>query len=570
MRKTLFLILAIALTPVKTWALAVPDGKAAILEAVLGKVSLTSNGKDQKPQVGMALAFGDQLNTGANGRVSLRHADNAVTRMAPNTELTLRAPGEKKGIFLALKGGVIRFLVGKRKPGETFEVSTANAVAAVKGTDAGVETDGQSTSSAVYDSDHQDALEVTDSKTGKTEDLSPGETSTLDLDGFNSRELTEQDRLDSDKNFDGLPKPDLNETPQGGQDQGQAPTPVTTPAPEKTAVPETTGQTVESTEESALEKDIQDAFAQAADDVRLDNYLDRDEKTGDLAAGRIVYDRNGDRTQVSAYILRPAPNVVVKDAQSRRDSGPFLGVSEAKETTTWSAALPTNWYDAVKMPLNDPSNLDPKSGYPILYRLTQDFWAKNPVGDKLEIFTTYDPPNYQGYYDPVNLYWTTDPNTPIDPLQTFKRDVYTGPGDIAGQTPVFTLQEIPWTTPDAVNAGRMVTTNPGQGYYNYSWFTAQSVTGDNGIHLDFQPYSGGPTFLSMEFRVMTNDGTQQDLSGMPAGLTQGSFRGLDNSLNLEVTFNAPNFSAPIDILFIPAVFDAMDILDLPTSMQGGG
>jgi hypothetical protein len=442
-------------------------------------------------------------------------------------------------------------------------------VAAVKGTDPEYSTDGDQQSSVkVFSSENPVALVLTGSD-GKETELHSGEKLVVDGTDSTLGKIDEQDIKDSDKSFEGLPEPKLEEGPGAGNGevgQGQAPTPAVTPAQTEVPAGQTTADAASkeaAQTQNDLAQDIQDAFSSAVQDVSLDNFLDRDEKTGDLAAGRIVIDRNGDRAQVSAYILRPAANQVQKLDYTKRDTGPFAGTSSAIETSTWSAALPANWYDAVKMALNDPANLDPKSGYPILYRQSQDFVAMNPAGDKLEIVTAYDPPNYRGFYDPVNLYWTTDPSNPIDPLQTFKRDVYTGPGDISSQTPVFSFQQATWLTADAVNAGRNVTTSPGLGYYVYSWNTAQTLTPDNGIHLDFQSALGGPTFLSMEFRILDNDGTKHDLSGMPAGLTQGSFRGLDQKLNLEVTFNAPNFSAPIDILFIPAVFDAMDILDLP-------
>jgi len=549
MRKTLFLaLLAAALIPVKAPALAVPAGKAAVIEALIGKVSLSSAGKDQKPKVGLALAFGDVLNTGANGRVSLRHADNAVTRLAPNTELTLRAPGAKKGVFLALKTGVIRFLVGKRAPGETFEVTTANAVAAVKGTDAEVETDGKSTRSSVFESAREKALEMLDSLSGKSEMLSPGQSSELDEKGFNTHDITDEERRESEQNYEGLPNPEL--TGEGGQQEGHGETP---PA----SGTETAGQGQgDAKSDDAMIADIEDAVAQVMDDLATDKFLERDDRSGDLVAGRVVFDRNGDRTQVSAYITRPDDHSVVKANYSRRDTGPFKGTTSAEEKTVWSAPLPQNWYDAVKMPINDPSNLD-ANGYPILYRVSQLFVAKNPQLDVLKIQTAYDAPRYLAYYDGNG--YTTYASLDIDPVQGFVRNVYTN------NSLVFVHELYQSYTMDYLVPTRQL--SYGGAYYYSSWNTTQSLTADNGIRLDLATF--GPTFLSMEFRVLDDDGKVHDLSAMPSGLVQGDFRGLDNNLNLEVTFDAPNFSAPIDLMFIPSVFDSMDILDLPYPYYGG-
>lgn len=555
MRKTLtYLILATALglSPDAARALPVPAGKAAVIEALIGKVSLLQAGKSIKPKVGQALDFGAELNTGTNGRLSLRHADNAVTRVAPNTELTLKAPGAKKGIFLRLKLGAVRYLVGKRAPGEVFEVETNNAVAAVKGTDAETSTDGKRTRSSVFESAREKALELIDSKTGKSEELSPGETGEADEDGLDSHDLTEDEKDQSEKNYEGLPEPELGTEGEGqGGEQGGQPGQTTQGDGQQASEGESSGE-----ESSDLTEEIEDAFAAVLDDLGLDSFLERDDRTGDLVAGRIVYDRNGDRTQVSAYIVRPEPNVIYKANFSRRDTGPFTGTSSAEEITTWSSALPENWHDAVNMAMDDPANLG-QNGYPILYRVSQEFIALNPQLDELYIYTDYAAPRYMGFFDGNG--YTIDPGYIIDGVQAFVRDVYTN-GSL-----VFTHELSQSTVNDYMNAGQVLSTGS-WGYYS-SWNTTQTVTPDGGISLAIDTF--GPAFLTMEFRVLDADGTLHDLSDLPSGLVQGDFRGLDESLNLEVTFNAPNFSAPIDLMFIPSVFDSMDILDLLVPSNGG-
>lgn len=554
-------VMALCLIPALSQALAVPEGKAAVIEAVVGKVKLTVGGKTSKAKVGLALAFGDSLNTGANGRVSLRHAGNAISRLAPNTELTLQAPGEKKGIFMRLKLGAVRYLVGKRAPGETFEVETSNAVAAVKGTDAETSTDGKSTRSSVFESAREKALELLDKKSGKSEDLSPGQTAEADDNGIDKRELTEDEKQASEKQYDGLPEPKNDEAKNGeGQGGDQQQQQAQQGGEQRNG--EQGGEQGSGESRDELVDDIQDAFASVMDDLGLDSFLDRDERTGDLVAGRIVYDRNGDRAQVSAYILRPEPNQVYKANFTRRDAGPFAGTTSAEEITTWSTTLPENWYDAVKMPLDDPSNLD-ANGYPILYRVSQDFMALNPQQDELYIYTAYDAPRYNAYFD-GNGYTVDLLNPTVDPVQGFVREVYTGSAT-SGLSLVFTHQLYQSYYNDYIVAGRQLSYN--NNYYSSYWQTNQTVTADGGISLGLN--FGGPDFLTTEFRVLDNEGNIIDLSSAPGGLVDHDFKGLDNELNLEVTFNAPVFSAPIDLMFIPEVFDSMDILDLPYSSNGG-
>jgi len=542
MRKTI-LSLALALlaaAPGLVRALEVPKGKAAVVEAVLGKVSVTQGKKERTAKVGQALDFGDTLSTGANGRLSLRHADNAVTRLAPNTELTLKAPGERKGVFLGLSKGFIRFLVGKRAPGESFEVQTPNAVAAVKGTDAGVETDGKTTKSSVYQSERKKAMEVVDSQRGQRQELEPGQTTEVDEDGFKTRELTSEEREQVREVFQGLPEPQLIEKEQGGkegegQEQGQG--------------GEQTQEGTTEEQHDAMVEDINDAFADVMDELQLDSFLERDDRTGDLYAGRIVYDRNGHQAQVSAYIVRPAdaPEKVVKANYTKRTSGPFAGTTFAEEVTTWNTALPTDWYNVVDRALDDPANLD-GNGYPLYFRKSQFFQAGNPQRDLLQIVSTYGDPLYSAVfngvgYDPGNIYTE----------QSISRDLY------ANGVLLFSYVNSIYTLTDPGYPGL---TMADYSSIQSAWNTNTYATADGGVGIVLDDYSS--SFLAAEFRVLENDGYMYDLSSMAAGNVMfQDFKGLDSSLNLELTLDAPGFSAPIDLMMVPEVFDAMDILALP-------
>src|SRR5258708_499377 len=65
-------------------ALTVPDGKAALVEAVIGKVTADQGQGFKKLKLGQDLAPGSSIKTGANGRASLRLPDGSVARIASN------------------------------------------------------------------------------------------------------------------------------------------------------------------------------------------------------------------------------------------------------------------------------------------------------------------------------------------------------------------------------------------------------------------------------------------------------------------------------------------------------
>lgn len=544
-------------------SVAVPQGKAAVLEAVIGKVNVSLGGKDLTAKVGQALDFGDAVRTGANGRVSIRHADNAVSRLAPNSELTLRAPGEKKGIFLSLKTGFIRFLVGKRAPGESFEVSTPNAVAAVKGTDASVETDGRSTESAVYESDSREALSLLDLISGRSIMLSPGEIVGLTSAGFERRTLDKADFSRASEAFRGLPAPSVD-AGSGGSDG------------EETRAKAEVG--------IALAEAVSDAFRSAMDDLRMDNVLERDERKGDIVAGRIAYDRNGTRTQISSYVLASGAKLL-KATYSKRETGPFAGVSYAQEETTYNRALPEYWPAVVRRSLTDPANLalldpqNPNSGYPIYYKLSQYFVAGNPQGDLMEVLRNYEAPTFSALW----VGWDEYDNElydagPLNTEQGYSQGLY-----LNGR-PVFYFEYLTdksyfdherQNDPLDCDYCTIVQTSlpiSNQPYsYDYWSVSSNQFALGGAVHdyySDYYYYS--PPFLSVDVRVLDQSGQAQDIySVVPAyrddryaGLPR-DFKGVDNAFNIELTFRSQYLRAPIDLLVIPEVFDLMDFFDVP-------
>ena len=113
------------------------------------------NGDLKEVELGQLFAEGDRLVTKENASLHLLLADGSSLVLGAMTELTLtqmsQSPsGERKSLFDLLKGAV-NAIVEKLSPGSSFEVHSAYAVAAVKGTDFEVSTDGAESSVTVQE-----------------------------------------------------------------------------------------------------------------------------------------------------------------------------------------------------------------------------------------------------------------------------------------------------------------------------------------------------------------------------------------------------------------------------------
>ncbi|MFZ0888540.1 MAG: FecR family protein [Candidatus Binataceae bacterium] len=84
-----------------------------------------------QPVAGMPVEFGDRLETGANGRVVVTLADQSRLELAESSSITVDQP-TRVSLFSGLVHAVVRFAATGGGP--TFQVSTPNAVAAVRGT----------------------------------------------------------------------------------------------------------------------------------------------------------------------------------------------------------------------------------------------------------------------------------------------------------------------------------------------------------------------------------------------------------------------------------------------------
>ncbi len=129
MRKTILYCLLAWTASVPALALTVPDGQAAVVEAVIGKARADQGHGFKAMKLGEALSPGSTIKTGANGRVALTLPDGSTARIASNTELTLKDETVRKGIFTRLVLGTVRFLVMKQDKDNSFETEMPNAVA---------------------------------------------------------------------------------------------------------------------------------------------------------------------------------------------------------------------------------------------------------------------------------------------------------------------------------------------------------------------------------------------------------------------------------------------------------
>jgi hypothetical protein len=108
--------------------------RTAMLETLEGEVNWRASEADawQPAQLGQMLAVGEQLSTGAEGRAAIRFSEGTLTRISPNSAMTLTAmttgSGEPATEFKLDSGGLFIILNGG-----SAEVETNAGVASVRG-----------------------------------------------------------------------------------------------------------------------------------------------------------------------------------------------------------------------------------------------------------------------------------------------------------------------------------------------------------------------------------------------------------------------------------------------------
>ena len=144
------------------------------------------------------IGHGSRLRTGADGKVELQFADRTRSKVMPNSEVMVRAPGgdakNPNGVvvfFGRLWSSVVKSVSGK----ETFEVRGANAVAGVRGTEfeVGVADDGASR--VVVD---EGLVDVEGDVDGQTVPVGPGYLVDADAQGRLQERRKTPKRLDWD------------------------------------------------------------------------------------------------------------------------------------------------------------------------------------------------------------------------------------------------------------------------------------------------------------------------------------------------------------------------------------
>jgi hypothetical protein len=136
--KKLLLMLLLVLPWHGARAEAGAEASAATVIAMTGHVTYEDGDGTMKPvSLGQLFEAGDRLVTGDGSSLQLALADGSSLALGPNSELNVRSVGQgdkdSRSFFELIKGKVDA-LVRKLTLGAAFEIRTANACAAVKGT----------------------------------------------------------------------------------------------------------------------------------------------------------------------------------------------------------------------------------------------------------------------------------------------------------------------------------------------------------------------------------------------------------------------------------------------------
>jgi len=133
-------VLGILLLVILTTTAAAQAQNLAIVYRLLQEKQLLvidQQGESAQAALGSTLNHGDNLITGANSLAAIRFADDgSVLRMNPNTEMQIRAEGERAALrkTLQIDFGEMWARVNRRE-GAEYRIETPTAVAAVKGTE---------------------------------------------------------------------------------------------------------------------------------------------------------------------------------------------------------------------------------------------------------------------------------------------------------------------------------------------------------------------------------------------------------------------------------------------------
>ena len=137
MFKTKFAPVIILLFLLTTYFRLFADTQKATLSYFKGTISIYRKETLVYPETNMRIYADDSLVTGDDSVLEITYEDGSVSSLVPNSALKIRQLKKEKGLFTtrikALMGSVL-CKIKKLRKGETFQVYTPTAVAAVRGT----------------------------------------------------------------------------------------------------------------------------------------------------------------------------------------------------------------------------------------------------------------------------------------------------------------------------------------------------------------------------------------------------------------------------------------------------
>ena len=497
--------------------------------------------KDLK--IGMSVEAGTFIHTG-DGLVSIILSDGSLTRLGHDTEITLQSHNPEDsggGSIFNLAKGFARFLVTKLQPGRHFEVQTANAVAAVKGTDWEVSwNDNGNTEVKVFDHNGQGAVELSNLNGDLNFLLHESQQGSFDGLKFTHGDFSKDEQNGENGKFgNGNGSGDSGQGVDTGQDLADK-------------------ASQDAKTDANFDKVYKNVINGVVNDLLVNATVDQQDRTADLEEGRMIVDVNGDATMVTNKVSLPEPQIVVKEAWATRDATATqtqnIGTTYVNETAIYNQALPYDWPLVARSPLG--SVLTDANGYPLYYKVGESFEALNPAGDALDIATTLDAP-----------IWWVDGNDTRWLLQGFDQGIEITPSG-GSATPVgFASYHASDTDP-----GTHVSIN---GLINVGDDFVEEGEGD-GIQSVFTyfDYTLGQQ-LQENITLIDDTGTEPEIS--PFGENNPSdpsaYKGLASTgLNIEISFTSSLVNGGetpfMDFVLLPGYFDYFDMV-LPAPQTGG-
>jgi hypothetical protein len=506
---------------------------AATVLSVAGgpKMSVDGGKKFKKLKFGQTIPVGAIVRTGT-GKLSMLMSEGTVVHLGSQSEITLKEHDPSQaggGTLFGLATGFARFVVAKLQPGKHFEVRTANAVAAVKGTDfeTGLAPDGH-TIVKVFESVTKGSVEM--SGLDKLKSVLLGENMQGNTDGTEIK----TGPLDAKDVKEMLERYDKLNPPAPSQGDGKS--------DEKKDEEAGTAETRELTQADEIANAvIADTLERFMEQYDKDQAFDQGVRNSDINEFRVVIDHTKVLTLVSQATYRiDGDTTLYNSTGSYRSSGANMGTSYAIELTHWNHPLPDNWPSIVYRPLNDPTNLD-ASGMPFYFRLSETFTAGNPFGDTLDIVTDWHTPNFcapcgniyqQGYRQEYFLNNTSQAYMDIS-----------APDNISGLD--FNCTKCP-------SLSMLASAEQANGGYSFEYMIF------------------GSEIFTQHLTLHDDDGLIQQTwnSGFthPNDYRDSAFDGL----NTSVVFTSPYFTNAIDLVFMPGYFKTFDGPQLPLNYFVGG